>query len=181
VTDNLTVDALIPGEHGMRKHGVIIVGARCAGAPVAMLLARKGLSAARSGALSFLGTGGEDRLLRVQLYAHTTSWILTLERARHLVAILAHELQHVLEVATADWVRDQGSFVALFQAIGVRQASNQNHTYDTDAAREVGRRVRDEVRGLRSDIGAVASTPWHCPTSGGWSIEANRSITKEYQ
>ena len=113
-------------------------------------------AAARSGALFFVGAAGGDRLLRIQLYANTTSWLLTLERARRLVTTLAHELQHVREVAAAKWVRDEASFLALFRNTGFRtEASHRHQGYDTYAARDVSERVRDELHGLGRPVSDI--------------------------
>jgi hypothetical protein len=62
------------------------------------------------------------------------------------VAVLAHELQHALEVAHAPDVRDVPSFARLYDRIGT--SNTRGRCYDTDAAQLVGRRVLLEIAGL---------------------------------
>ena len=61
------------------------------------------------------------------------------------VAVLAHELQHVLEVALAPDVRDVRSFARLYDRIGTDKTLSR--CYDTDAAQLIGRRVLMEIQG----------------------------------
>ena len=90
-----------------------------------------------AGRLLFAGTTREGtRYLRVQLSPDMTI-------SQH-VAVLAHELQHALEVARAPEVRDQTSFARLYDRIG--SGKNEELYYETKAAREIGRRVLIEVQ-----------------------------------
>ena len=57
------------------------------------------------------------------------------------IAVLAHELQHAVEIADAVDVRDSDSLERLYQRIGVRAGPQ---VYDTIAAQERGRLVRRE-------------------------------------
>lgn len=92
-----------------------------------------------AGRLLFAGSTREGtRYLRIQLSPDMTI-------AQH-VAVLAHELQHALEVAVAPDVRDQASFARLYDRIG--SATREELCYDTEAAREIGRRVMLEVQPL---------------------------------
>ena len=77
------------------------------------------------------------RYLRVQISPEGTS--------NQQVAVLAHELQHVLEVALAPDVRDVQSFARLYDRIGTGNTTGR--CYDTDAAQLVGRRVMLEING----------------------------------
>ena len=61
------------------------------------------------------------------------------------VAVLAHELQHALEVAFAPDVRDVPSFARLYDRIGT--SNTLGRCYDTDAAQLIGRRVMMEIAG----------------------------------
>ena len=61
------------------------------------------------------------------------------------VAVLAHELQHALEVAHAPDVRDIPSFARLYDRIGT--GNTLGRCYDTEAAQLVGRRVTLEIAG----------------------------------
>jgi hypothetical protein len=59
------------------------------------------------------------------------------------MSVVGHELQHALEVAMNTDVRDDVSFGALYARIGDQPARPDR--YDTAAAREAGRRVRNEM------------------------------------
>jgi hypothetical protein len=67
---------------------------------------------------------------------------------RHDVTpIIAHELQHAVEIARQPDVRDENALRHLYQRIGHQHGVDQ---YETDAAGDVERRVRAEVRRTRS-------------------------------
>jgi hypothetical protein len=88
---------------------------------------------------TFLVSAGPDfRYVRVQL--------LCQQPLPGLVAIIAHELQHVVEIASAAWVVDDRSFERLFSMIGfstcLARPSNQ---FETGAALETGARAHSEL------------------------------------
>ena len=58
------------------------------------------------------------------------------------IAVLAHELQHAVEVADAVEVSDTDGLARLYRRIGLRVGP---HIYDTVAARQIGRNVRREL------------------------------------
>ena len=58
------------------------------------------------------------------------------------MAVLAHELRHALEVGMAPEVQDADTFKALYAAVG--RTANAGR-YETDAAQEMGNRVRKEL------------------------------------
>ena len=58
-------------------------------------------------------------------------------------ALIAHELQHAVEIAEREDVRDDEGVRRLYARIGHRHGLDN---YETDAARDVERRVRDEMR-----------------------------------
>jgi len=58
------------------------------------------------------------------------------------VLLLGHELQHAVELADAPWVRDDSGMVEMYERIGWRESTL---TFETPAAVEAGRRVREEV------------------------------------
>jgi hypothetical protein len=63
-----------------------------------------------------------------------------------LVEIVAHELQHVVEIASAADVVDDTSMVRLFSAIGFsRQQAPRPTQFETHAALAIGGRVRREM------------------------------------
>ena len=79
--------------------------------------------------------------------------VLVNHKQRHpdnVIATLAHELQHALEVAQAPEVRDTASMRALFERIGtVRVRSTTATAYETEAARRIGERVLRELDAAR--------------------------------
>ena len=77
------------------------------------------------------------RYLRIQISPEGTP--------NQQVAVLAHELQHALEVAVAPDVRDVQSFARLYDRIGTGNTATR--CYDTDAAQLIGRRVMLEIQG----------------------------------
>jgi hypothetical protein len=79
------------------------------------------------------------RFLRVSIGARTP--------AHELPPLLAHELQHVVEIARAVNVRDTGSLRKHYARIG--DALEADRKYDTAAAREIFRRVRRETLASR--------------------------------
>lgn len=66
--------------------------------------------------------------------------------AREAVAMIAHELQHVVEVADHAEVRSEPALAALFARIGHATAVAGGH-WDTQAALRTGDRVRLELLG----------------------------------
>jgi D-alanine transaminase len=60
-----------------------------------------------------------------------------------LLSTAAHELQHALEVAAHEDVRDAGGLASLYERIGI--PGHEHNRYDTAAARITGRRVRQEL------------------------------------
>lgn len=74
------------------------------------------------------------RYIRIQLVSHGTP--------EDAIAVLAHELQHAVEVADAVEVIDTSGLERLYQRIGVRQGPQ---VYDTHAAQDMGRAVRREL------------------------------------
>lgn len=82
-------------------------------------------------------TAGGQRYLRVQVRA--------MMQGDHVIAVVAHELHHALEVAGDKSVVDEVTLAELYRRIG--HASTGAHGYDTDGARAAGIRVRDELAG----------------------------------
>jgi hypothetical protein len=93
------------------------------------------LGAGVDGRLLFVHAAGGVRYLRAQ--------VLMGRGVVDTMSVVGHELQHALEVAMNDQVRDVGSFGALYALIGDHPARPDQ--YDTPAAREAGRRVRSEM------------------------------------
>jgi hypothetical protein len=90
------------------------------------------------------------RYLRVQIRCHQT--------AQFLVGIVAHELQHVAEIASMPNVIDDRSFGTLFRAIGfTTRDSFSGQQFETTAALDVGERVREEWSRQPGPIALAAS------------------------
>jgi len=60
-----------------------------------------------------------------------------------LIPLIAHELQHALEIAEHAEVRDDAAVRRLFSAIGHQHGTDK---FETDAAKRVEREVREELR-----------------------------------
>lgn len=88
----------------------------------------------------------EGRLLLMPLVNHQRYLRIQIARGAsptELVALIGHELRHAIEVAEATDVRDEDGLERLYRRIGASSAAE--HTYDTEAARATGRRVRQEL------------------------------------
>lgn len=87
------------------------------------------------GRLTFLTAAGGLRYLHAQVVNG-----LGFEET---IAVAGHELQHAIEVATNPDVRDSAGLARLYERIGIRGAGH--NTYDTAAAQDTGKRVRQEM------------------------------------
>jgi hypothetical protein len=87
------------------------------------------------GRLAFMTSVGPLRYLHAQVRDNLPTDLL--------LATAAHELQHALEVAQHEHVRDSDDLAVLYQRIGIPGHSHKR--YDTAAARDTGRRVRQEL------------------------------------
>jgi hypothetical protein len=92
------------------------------------------LPGALEGRMMMLPTSNGQRYVRIQIALRGAP--------DEGIAILAHELQHAIEVAQETHVSDQAELAALYQRIGTRSG---HLIYDTQAAQEVGRLVRREL------------------------------------
>ena len=90
-----------------------------------------------SGRILLAATAGNHRYLRVQVRA-------TLQ-GDQMIAVIAHELRHALELAEEPSVVDEQGVAALYRRIGDR--AHGVIGYDTKAARDAGRMVQDELIG----------------------------------
>ncbi len=95
-----------------------------------------------SGGLTFRGATPEFRYLTVALNIDQTR--------DEAVSMLAHELQHAVEVSLAAGVRSTATLVAYYRCIGVRWT---DHRWDTQLALQMGRRVRREIAHPATDGG----------------------------
>ena len=93
------------------------------------------------GTLRFVGRAGGFRYVRIAI---NTS------RLTHAMALLAHELQHALEVADDPKAVDEATFEVLYRRIGQEcRGRAVPRRFDTNAARAVTQQVLREVRGAR--------------------------------
>ena len=74
-----------------------------------------------------------------------------------LVSLVAHELQHAVEVAEASEVRDSRSMVRLFERRTISQSCGGG-CFETEAARDVQEAVLDELRISRPALIAAFRT-----------------------
>ena len=88
-----------------------------------------------AGRLLLMPIAKEQRYLRIQVS-------LTMS-PDEMIAVIAHELRHAVEVADAPDVRNETSLVKLYERIGRR--SGVPHCYETDAAQDAARHVRREL------------------------------------
>ena len=89
------------------------------------------------GRLLLIPMANQQRYLRIQVRGDLPR--------EELIPLIAHELQHALEVAEEPAVRDQAAMIGLYERIG--ETSLGQHTYDTAAARSTGQQVRSELAG----------------------------------
>ena len=94
-----------------------------------------GLPRDMSGRLLLQTVAGGQRYLRVQVRATLNG--------DQTIAVIAHELQHALEVARDRQVTDDAGLTALYRRIG--HVSYGTFGFDTEAAESTGRMVRDEL------------------------------------
>lgn len=88
------------------------------------------------GCVHFIGASGRFRYVRAQIKTMMTRY--------DVIASLAHELQHVIEIADHPEVRDEPSLAELYRQIGHERDLRR---FETDQAQSVGRTVRAEVLG----------------------------------
>ena len=96
---------------------------------------KSGLPSGLDGRLTFLTAAGGLRYL----HAEITNGL----GFEETIAVAGHELQHAIEVASDPEVRDASGLARLYQRIGIRGFGH--NTYDTAAAQDTGKRVRQEM------------------------------------
>ncbi|HEX4915220.1 MAG TPA: hypothetical protein VFV51_14745, partial [Vicinamibacterales bacterium] len=74
-----------------------------------------------------------------------------------MIATLAHELHHALEVGGDESVIDQRSLAGLYKRIGRPSVSNVISGYETAAAQETGFQVRRELAAATAAAAAAAA------------------------
>ena len=95
-----------------------------------------------SGALSFVTAAGDFRYVRAMINADQVPDLM--------IATLAHEFQHVVEVIEAPSVVDDNSLVRLYRKIGVESADRRETGWETQAAQATAAQVRRELVAART-------------------------------
>jgi hypothetical protein len=99
--------------------------------------------------LRLASTRADRRILRVDVQLAGSGRNRSIEHYDQLVAQIAHELQHAVEIASDASVVDERTLSACFQRLGRSRRTPRGTVYETEAAQRVGRRVMEELRGLR--------------------------------
>jgi hypothetical protein len=89
-----------------------------------------------SGMLTWMTQAGGYRYLRASISKDLNT--------DQMIATIAHELQHAVEVIEDETVHDENSLVALYRRIG-HQRGHASSRWDTDAAQRTGFVVRKEL------------------------------------
>jgi hypothetical protein len=91
----------------------------------------------RIGQLAFIGNGHDTRYVVIQIACGRT----VLDQ----LAALGHELRHAVEVADAGAVIDRGSLADHYANIGMDVGSGSKRQFETEAAIDAGRHVKNEL------------------------------------
>jgi hypothetical protein len=102
------------------------------------------LKSSLSGALTWMTQAGEYRYLRASISSEMLF--------DQMIATVAHELQHAVEVIGDEKVKDERSLIALYKRIGHQNQLTSPSGWETVAAQETGWQVRREL------VSAPAST-----------------------
>ena len=90
-----------------------------------------------SGMLTWMTQAGGYRYVRASISNDLT--------ADQMIATIAHELQHAVEVIEDETVNDEKSLVALYRRIGQQHGNASPSRWETDAAQRTGFVVRKEL------------------------------------
>jgi len=101
-----------------------------------------------AGRLTWMGQAHEFRYLRAAINFDLSS--------DQVIATLAHELQHAVEVIDDQSVVDERSLVALYRRIGKPSRLELNSGWETAAAQAMGYQVRRELIAMPAAVGAGA-------------------------
>ena len=95
-------------------------------------------------------------MTRAGAFRYVKATINTEQSADQMIATLAHELQHALEVSDDDAVSDQRSLLELYKRIGRPSVSGISAGWETAAAQETGHQVRRELSASAAAASAAA-------------------------
>jgi hypothetical protein len=90
-----------------------------------------------SGMLTWMTDAGDFRYVRASISTDLTP--------DQMIATVAHELQHAVEVIDDESVRDEKSLVALYRRIGTSMGPGAPSRWETQAAQRTGFQVRREL------------------------------------
>jgi hypothetical protein len=107
------------------------------------------MKASLAGKLTWMTSAGGFRYVRATINTEQT--------ADQMIATLAHELQHAVEVLDDDNVTDQRSLVELYKRIGRPSHSGITAGWETVAAQEAGFRVRRELSSAAAAMKAATT------------------------
>ena len=90
------------------------------------------------GQLQFVAKAGNWRYVRIHVRVRP--------RSSALIALLAHELMHAVEIADAPEVQDNATLRALYARIGYCASTGRVDAFDSAAAVDAGRQVLSELQ-----------------------------------
>jgi hypothetical protein len=126
-----------------------LVGRIEAGNVIVYLAVNPILKSSLSGALTWMTRAGEFRYVRASIRPE-----LTLDQ---MIATVAHELQHAVEVIEDESVNDERSLVALYKRIG-QPSRASNSGWETTNAEQAGYQVRRELVAMPASVMTRASS-----------------------
>jgi hypothetical protein len=103
-----------------------------------------------AGKLTWMTRAGKFRYVRATINAE--------QNLDQMIATLAHELHHAVEVLEDDSVSDQRSLQELYKRIGRPSHAGANAAWETVAAQETGIRVRRELLSAAAAMKAARVT-----------------------
>ena len=107
------------------------------------------LKSSLSGALTWMTRAGEYRYVRASISPESTF--------DQMIASVAHELQHAVEVIEDESVTDEKTLVALYKRIGHPSRAAGPSGWETLAAQRTGTQVRRELVAVPTTVLARAS------------------------
>ncbi len=93
-----------------------------------------------SGMVTWMSRAGAFRYLRASISTDLTP--------NQMIATIAHELQHAVEVIDDESVSDERSLAALYRRIGHQSGTSSPSRWETSAAQRTGLQVRRELGGV---------------------------------
>jgi hypothetical protein len=102
-----------------------------------------------SGALTWMTRAGDFRYVRASISPELTF--------NQMIASVAHELQHAVEVIEDESVIDEGTLVALYRKIGQPSRAAGASGWETEAAQRTGTQVRRELIAVPTTVIARSS------------------------